>query len=123
MMANAVLALHTLVFASFSATSLASPFVAYFSPETLARLPVIIGAAIFAAVVAVTWRLAGGCPLTIWENKRRLAEGKEPYAGGCIDRYARIWFGIALPANLSSRILYALLALPALSAGISWLVQ
>lgn len=120
-MANVVLGVHTLIFAAFFAGAVASPFIAYWVPGIFANTSFLIGMGVLVVVLVFLWSVVGGCPFTFLENKLRAKEGKAPYGGPCIDTYAVKWFGLSLPLGLSSRLLYVLLALPVLSAGLAWL--
>ncbi len=76
---------------------------------------ITVGAAAFAA--SIFWmRYKGDCPFTIWENSHRIREGKKPYKGSCIIRYAALWFGLELPHNTDNWIIGGVFAVPTVLA-------
>jgi hypothetical protein len=58
--------------------------------------------------VLVSWKVFGGCPFTVWENRiRELERSGSAYLGSCLTHYSTKWFGL----NITG-ILVSLLILP-----------
>lgn len=111
-----VLAFHTLLFLSFAAAMLYSPFFAMNHPEAFSLRN--LGLFFIIAVGTVgSWPLFGGCPFTIWENRAWHKENRNRlYKGACIDHYVKRWLGVNLPDGLSTKMLFGLFLIPFVSA-------
>lgn len=77
--------LHGFCLFAFVANALASGIIKAQWPEffTWVFLP---GFAAVAVTTLVSWKICRGCPLTRWENRARITEGKKPYNGSCMLR-------------------------------------
>lgn len=112
MKARQVTILHALLFGGFTLASLGSTLVALFFPEPFPGRYLVFSMGMLFVLVLVSWRVAGGCPLTTYENtlreKERLGSG---YSGGFLDHYAFQWFGITIPRGWSTVALVLLFVL------------
>lgn len=119
MTSKTVLIIHTIVFAGFLVFSLSSPFIAlryaaffsgYFFPFALVVMPIIL----------IAWRMFGGCPFTVWENRLREQEhAGSAYKDSCIQYYGFRWFGVRTPLWVIQPVLVGLLSLP-IAVGLLW---
>jgi hypothetical protein len=63
--------------------------------------------------VMLSWKIYGGCPFTVWENRYREIEEKgSAYLGSCLPHYAMRWFGWKIPGKYFTLVLVTLLILP-----------
>src|SRR3989344_8329555 len=116
MSSRAILAIHTLIFFLLTTNAVFSIFLLWPDSHECAFLSdeVLIGGfATFSILILASWIVYGGpCPLTVWENRARVREGKPAYRRGCIAHYARRWFKIPLSDNVGTLIALAVLVLP-----------
>ncbi len=117
MKARTILLIHTIFFFSFTTLSLASPFLMAYHPDVFSGKVFVFAFGLLALLTIGSWPLyrgdfPGACPFTVWENNARKREGKKPYRGACIDRYARKWFGIHLPKHFTTWFPVGVLILP-----------
>lgn len=105
------LALHTAIFGSLALASLVLSYLLL--THQLPHYGTLIVFDVIVVGAAATWiPYKGSCPFTIWENAERTREGKEPYSGPCIIRYAHQWFGLRLPHNADNVLTVLVFALP-----------
>ena len=111
-----VLVIHTVIFVLFVSITLIFTYIGIQHPAVFSGYGLLIPAC-FALAVTSSWKIFGGCPITVWENELREREKRgSGYAGPCIDHYARAWFGLRLPSGLSGGVLVILLILPLIAA-------
>ncbi|HEY4526314.1 MAG TPA: DUF2784 family protein [Candidatus Paceibacterota bacterium] len=115
------LAIHTVLFFSFSIGSIVCTYLLLAHPEILAGKTVVIAFTVIAFLVLGAWFVDGGpCPFTVWENNFRKKEGKRPYKDACINHYARGWFGMKLPERAHTWLPLGFLILPIVVGIMSW---
>ena len=105
--------MHTTTFAVFAAASLSSPFLARKYDNFFSSPLYLISVAIVFVMTMVSWKVFGGCPFTVWEN--RLHEKKQTgnsYVGSCLPYYVERWFGLKISNKVFTGLLVALLILP-----------
>ena len=115
-----ILILHTTGFIFLTVVSFTFPFIAFAYPEfmTLELLAVFLAVAL---LVPLSWLIAGGCPLTVWEN--RLRESEKPgssYRESCTQKYLLEWFNVRIPRWLSIVFILVRLAIPV--AATAWVL-
>jgi hypothetical protein len=118
MASTLVLAVHTLIFAAFIIGSASFPFFAAAHPEYMTWKLLLLFVAL-GVLVPYSWRLSGGCPFTVWENNLR--EKEKPGSGykeSCLERYARLWFGVRISRRAGTVFILAMLAVPLMTTAL-----
>lgn len=106
LVANGIVFVHAVL----AITVLSSPILVLITGSLLAGRSIHIFA--LTAVTLVAWRLCGGCPLTILENKlRRAFDLGGMYEGPCIRHYLKQWLRVSMPGWVpSAMVITALLS-------------
>ncbi|MBX4186702.1 MAG: DUF2784 domain-containing protein [Candidatus Doudnabacteria bacterium] len=110
-----VLTIHTMIFAMFAIGSLSSPFLSRRFHGFFSSPYYLVGAGIIMVATLASWKLFGGCPFTVWENRLREKEGLPKYTGSCLPQYTSKWFGLNVPNKYFNSVIIILLIIPILA--------
>jgi hypothetical protein len=113
-----VVAAHAVFDVLVVSVCLAASVVVTFYPGTVSTIVVVLGSVALALAMKALWLACDGCPVTHFENKLRIREGKEPYTEPCLVYYARRLLGINVPHATCEAVSHVIFLAPALAGAI-----
>lgn len=103
--------MHYICLSSFVTSSFASIAIKKHNPAFYAGV-FFPGFAAAAILTILSWAVFGECPLSRWENRLRVLEGKAPYKGSCMVYNFNKITGLHINSRLAHGILIGIMLIP-----------